>query len=448
MKRFLRYVAIALLLVILGGCIYLNSLMPIITGYAAKNLASAVFVSGRKAKDVEALDLHFSFIRFTSNTVDYENKTVTSRFLWGKSTAVYREGYGVTLLHGATADWLRKQRFPAGVLCEERAEQDSTSKAQLSKGDSAVAERLAPIAKAFVSKRAYHGHPFAFVVLHKGGVVAECYDEGIGPDTKLLSWSMAKSFVNALIGIMVKDSLLDIHAPMDIPEWRGDGRKAITIHDLMQMQSGLEWNEDYGARSDVNIMLHCESDMGLYALKKPLEYEPRTHWQYSSGTTDIVMRYLRDSFSSDEAFLRYMHSRLFVPLGIVAPVFEQDMSGTPVGSSYLYATAKDCARFVQMYLDNGCVDNKRILPEGWVDYTRTPATASEGRYGAFFWLNRCGKFPDVPKDMYYCDGHDGQDIFIFPFHQLVVVILGFSPKPDNVIDFNTLLRDILNVTSS
>jgi CubicO group peptidase (beta-lactamase class C family) len=314
-------------------------------------------------------------------------------------------------------------------------------------GDSAVAKRLAPIAKAFVNERAYHGHPFAFVVVHKGGVVAERYDKGIGRDTKLLSWSMAKSFVNALIGIMVKDRLLDIHVPMDIPEWQSDGRKAITLHDLMQMQSGLEWNEDYGARSDVNIMLHCERDMGLYALMKPLEYEPSTHWQYSSGTTDIAMRYLRSRFSSDEAFLRYMHSRLFAPLGIIAPVFEQDMSGTPVGSSYLYATAMDFARFGQMYLDDGCVGNKRILPEGWVDYTRMPAAASNGRYGAFFWLNRSGKFPDVPKDMYYCDGHDGQDIFIFPSHQLVVVILGFSPKPDNVIDFNALLRDILSITS-
>ncbi|MBP5375080.1 MAG: serine hydrolase [Bacteroidaceae bacterium] len=445
MKRLLRYAIIAFLLAIAGGCIYLNSLLPIITGYAAKNLASAVFVSGREAKDVEALDLNFSFIRFTHNKVDYENKTVTSRFLWRKSTAVYREGCGVTLLCGATVDQLREQHFPLDVLCG--AEQDSTSKAQLPVGDSAVAERLAPIAKAFVSEHAYHGHPLAFVVLHKGGVVAECYDEDIGPDTKLLSWSMAKSFVNALIGIMVKDSLLDIHAPMDIPEWRGDGRKAITLNDLMQMQSGLEWNEDYGARSDVNIMLHCERDMGLFALSKPLEYEPGTHWQYSSGTTNIVMRYLRGRFSSDEAFLRYMHSRLFAPLGIVAPVFEQDMSGTPVGSSYLYATAMDFARFGQLFLDNGCIGNKRILPEGWVDYTRTPAVASEGRYGSFFWLNQCGKFPDVPKDMYYCDGHDGQDIFIFPSHQLVVVVLGFSPKPDNVIDFNALLRDILCQTS-
>ena len=445
MKKVLRYVAIALLLAIVGGCVYLNRLLPIITGYAAKNLASAVFVSGREAKDVEEIDLNFSLIRYTSNTVDYDNKTVTSRFLWSKSTAAYREGYGVTLLRGITAEELREQRFPKGVLSEGQGKQDSI--AQLSLGDSALAERLAPIAKAFVGERAYKGHPFAFVVLHRGGVVAECYDKGIGRDTKLLSWSMAKSFANALIGLMVKDSLLDIHAPMDIPEWQGDGRKAITLHDLMQMQSGLEWNEDYGARSDVNIMLHCERDMGLYALSKPLEHKPGTYWQYSSGTTNIVMRYLRSRFPSEEAFIGYMRSRLFDPLGIVRPVFEQDLSGTFVGSSYLYATARDFARFGQLYLDDGCVDSERILPKGWVDYTRRPAAASGEHYGAFFWLNGNGKFPDVPRDMFYCDGHDGQDIFIFPSHELVVVVLGFSPKPDNVIDFNALLRDILSLTT-
>ena len=447
MKRVLRYVAIALLIAIVGVCIYLNRMMPIITGYAAKNLASAVFVSGREAKDVEAIDLNFSLIRFTSNTVDYVNKTVTSRFLWGKSTAVYREGYGVTLLRGATADELRQQRFPKDMLSQVLAQQDSTATMQLPAGDSALAQRLDPIAEAFVGERAYGGHPFAFMVLHKGGVVAERYDKGIGADTRLLSWSMAKSFTNALIGIMVKDSLLDIHAPMEIPEWQGDGRKAITLHDLMQMQSGLEWNEDYGARSDVNVMLHCERDMGLFALSKPLEHDPGTHWQYSSGTTNIVMRYLRNRFPSDEAMLRYLYSRLFAPLGIVAPVFEQDMSGTLLGSSYLYATTRDYARFGQLFLNDGCVGSERILPEGWVDYTRTPAVGSGNRYGAFFWLNRNGKLPDVPRDMFYCDGHDGQDIFIFPTQQLVVVVLGFSPNPDNVIDFNALLRDVLKVKS-
>ncbi len=436
MKNFRRIIGAVLLVAILGGGIYLDSLMPVITGYAAKNLASAVFVSGRNAEEVEALDLNFSLIRFASNTVDYENKTVTSRFLWCTSTAVYREGYGVTLLCGDDANKLREQVFPLLP--------DTTIVKPLPQGDSAVSARLAPIAKAFVDDHAYHGHPFAFVVLHKGGIVAEHYDQGIGPDTKLLSWSMAKSFVNALVGMMVKDSLIDIHAPLPIPEWQDDDRKTITLHDLMQMQSGLEWNEDYGARSDVNVMLHCEEDMGLYALQKPLEYKPGTHWYYSSGSTNIVVRYLRSLFSSDEAFLSYMRERLFAPLGIRNAIFEQDMSGTPVGSSYLYITAKNFARFGQMYLDDGCVDDERILPEGWVDYTCTPASNSENRYGAFFWLNRGGKYPDVPKDMYWCDGHDGQCIFIIPSCQLVVVILGYSPKPDHVIDFNTLLKDIIS----
>ena len=436
MKKFRRIIGAVLLVAILGGGIYLDSLMPVITGYAAKNLASAVFVSGRNAEEVEALDLNFSLIRFASNTVDYENKTVTSRFLWCTSTAVYREGYGVTLLCGDDANKLREQVFPLLP--------DTTIVKPLPQGDSAVSARFAPIAKAFVDDHAYHGHPFAFVVLHKGGIVAEHYDQGIGPDTKLLSWSMAKSFVNALVGMMVKDSLIDIHAPLPIPEWQDDDRKTITLHDLMQMQSGLEWNEDYGARSDVNVMLHCEEDMGLYALQKPLEYKPGTHWYYSSGSTNIVVRYLRSLFSSDEAFLSYMRERLFAPLGIRNAIFEQDMSGTPVGSSYLYITAKNFARFGQMYLDDGCVDDERILPEGWVDYTCTPASNSENRYGAFFWLNRGGKYPDVPKDMYWCDGHDGQCIFIIPSCQLVVVILGFSPKPDHVIDFNTLLKDIIS----
>lgn len=436
MKKFRRIIGAVLLVAILGGGIYLDSLMPVITGYAAKNLASAVFVSGRNAEEVEALDLNFSLIRFASNTVDYENKTVTSRFLWCTSTAVYREGYGVTLLCGDDANKLREQVFPLLP--------DTTIVKPLPQGDSAVSARLAPIAKAFVDDHAYHGHPFAFVVLHKGGIVAEHYDQGIGPDTKLLSWSMAKSFVNALVGTMVKDSLIDVHAPLPIPEWQDDDRKTITLHDLMQMQSGLEWNEDYGARSDVNVMLHCEEDMGLYALQKPLEYKPGTHWYYSSGSTNIVVRYLRSLFSSDEAFLSYMRERLFAPLGIRNAIFEQDMSGTPVGSSYLYITAKDFARFGQMYLDDGCVDDERILPEGWVDYTCTPASNSENRYGAFFWLNRGGKYPDVPKDMYWCDGHDGQCIFIIPSCQLVVVILGYSPKPDHVIDFNTLLKDIIS----
>lgn len=436
MKKVLRIIGALLIAAIIGGCIYLNSLMPIITGYAAKNLASAVFVSGRDAKEVEALDLKFSFIRFNRNKVDYENKTVTSRFLWGKSTAVYRDGYGVTLLRGATVDELRQHAYPLPT--------ETAPSKPIALGDSATRARLEPIAKALVDDRTYNGHPFAFMALHKGKVVAERYDRGIGPDTKLLSWSMAKSFTSALTGVMAGDGLVDINAPVDIAEWQNDGRKNITLNDLLQMQSGLEWDEDYGARSDVNLMLHREQDMGLYALSKPFAYEPGTHWYYSSGTTNIVMRYLRSRFSSDEVFLDYIRTRLFAPLGIRNAVFEQDMSGTPVGSSYIYVTAADYARFGQMYLDDGCVDSLRVLPQGWAEYTATPASDSKGRYGAFFWLNQGKDLPDVPQDMFYCNGHDGQRVFIVPSKELVVVVLSYSPKPDRVVDFNALLKDIIS----
>ena len=434
-KTILRIVLAVLAAAILGGCLYLNSLLPIITGYAAKNLASDVFVSGREPADVEALDLHFSFIKFTRNKVDFENKTVTSRFLWGKSVAAYRDGYGVTLLRGKKAAALQAEKYP---LAPEAEGPDC-----LVPGDSALTVRLAPIAKALVDDHAYNGTPFAFVVLHEGKVVAERYREGITARTRLLSWSMAKSFTNALAGIMSGDGMVDIYAPTGIPEWQGDERAAITLNDLMQMQSGLEWNEDYGNRSDVNLMLHREKDMGLYALDKPLEHKPGTFWYYSSGSTNIVMRYLRGKFASDKEFLTYYRERLFAPLGIHNPVFEPDMSGTPVGSSYLYITAREFASLGQLYLDDGVFQGQRILPEGWVDYTVTPASDSKDGYGSFFWLNKDKFWPDIPEDMFNCQGHDGQEIFIIPSKDLVVVVLGYSPKPDRVVDWNALVRDII-----
>ena len=190
-------------------------------------------------------------------------------------------------------------------------------------------------------------------------------------------------------------------------------------------------------------MLHREQDMGLFAQSKELMHEPGTHWYYSSGSSNIVMRYLRGRFPSDTAFLTYLREQFFGPTGIRNPRFEPDMSGTPVGSSYLYVTARDYARFGQLYLDDGYAGGKRILAENWVAYTTDVASCSEGRYGAFFWLNRSKTYPDAPEDMFECRGHDGQEIFILPTEQLVVVILGYSPKPDRVIDFNGLLKDIL-----
>ena len=437
-KALLRIVLCVLAAGLIGGALFLNSLMPIITGYAAKNLASAVFVSGRDQAEVEALDLHFSFIKFNRNKVDYENRTVTSRFLWAKSTAVYRDGYGVTLLRGKTVRELQSEKYPLPL-------EPAGDPRPLPLGDSAVRARLEPLAEALVDKKDYNGNPFAFVVLHKGGIVAERYRKGFTRDTRLLSWSMGKSVTNALVGCMVEDGLVELHAPLDIPEWQGDGRRDITMNDLLQMQSGLKWNENYGNRSDVNLMLHREKDMGLYALSKPLEHKPGTFWYYSSGSTNIVMRYLRGRFASDTEFLAYVRNRLFVPLGIRNACFEPDMGGTPVASSYLYMTPRDFAKFGQLYLDGGLVGDRRVFSEDWVKYTVSPASGSQGGYGAFFWLNRGGKYPDAPADLFECRGHDGQEIFIIPSKDLVVVVLGYSRKPDHVVEWDRLLKEIIEV---
>ena len=209
------------------------------------------------------------------------------------------------------------------------------------------------------------------------------------------------------------------------------------------MQSGLKWNEDYGSRSDVNLMLFNEGDMSRFAVSCTSEYPAGTNWKYSSGTANIISSLIRNEFESDTSCYAFIQDQFFEKIGITDAVFEVDPSGDFVGSSYLYATARDYARFGLLYLNDGVFNGEQILPEGWVDYTRTPASASNGEYGALFWLNRSGKFPSAPEDMYSCNGHDGQYIFIIPSRDLVIVVLGFSPKPDNEIDLDRLLKDIL-----
>ena len=445
-KKILYGVGLLLVVILAGAFIYLNSVMPIITGYAAKNLCSNVFVSGRQPEDIEAVDLNFSFIKFTKNSVDLMEKSVTSRFLWGRSKAIYRDGFGATLVKDVPEEELRKAVYPPDT--DPGYRQDTTDwplgdiipDTLITEIDIAA---VSEISRKLITDAAYNGNAFAFMVLHKGFPVAEAYKPGLDKNTRFLSWSMAKSFTNALTGILVRQGKMDIMQPVDIEEWSGDERSRITLNDLLQMQSGLKWNEDYGSRSDVNLMLFNEGDMSRFAVSSPSEYPAGTHWYYSSGTANIISNLIRNEFESDTTCYAFIQDQFFEKIGITDAVFEVDPSGDFVGSSYLYATARDYARFALLYLNDGVFNGERILPEGWVDYTRTPASASNGEYGALFWLNRSGKYPSAPEDMYSCNGHDGQYIFIIPSRELIMVVLGFSPKPDNEIELDRLLKDTL-----
>jgi len=446
MKRFLYLLTILMLVALTGGCIYINSLMPIITGYAAKNLCSDVFVSGRQQKEVESLDLNFSFIKYAKNKIDFSEKSVTSRFLWGKSEAIYRDGFGATLIRDETETDLRQRKFPLYAIAKYNQDSIPWPLGDLTTDSVTGIDRqaLEKVAENLIKKNAYNGDAFAFMVLYKGQPVAEAYKPEFNGKTRFVSWSMAKSFTNALVGILVREGKIDINKPADIAEWKNDDRSKITLNDLMQMQSGLKWNENYGNKSDVTVMLHCEGDMGRYAFDMPLEYPAGTHWYYSSGTTNIVNRIIRNEFDTDSAYYSFAFKELFNRIGMPDAVFESDATGTFVGSSYLYATARDFARFGQLFLNDGVFNGERILPEGWVDYSRIPASDSKEGYGSFFWLNRAKALPSVPEDMYMCVGHDGQRIFILPSQQMVIVVLGYSPKAKGGMDFDALLRDVLS----
>ncbi|MBN2665923.1 MAG: serine hydrolase [Bacteroidales bacterium] len=445
-KKVFYGIALLFGLALVGGAIYVNSLMPIITGYAAKNLCSNVFISGRDAKEIEDIDLNFSFIKFTSNKLDQEEQSVTSRFLWGRSKAIYREGFGATLVRDASEEELRSEIYPSDTDPDYLPGTTAWPLGDIVPDtvDTGI-DRAAvtEIARKLVYDTAYGGIPFAFVVLHKGIPVAEKYRQGLGKDTRFLSWSMAKSFTNAIVGVLTGMGKMDVSEPAEIEEWKNDERSRISLNDLLQMQSGLEWNEDYGSRSDVNLMLFDNGDMSRFAATRPMEHAAGTQWKYSSGTANILTSLISNEFDSDTACYAFIHDNLLEKIGITDAVFEVDPSGDLVGSSYLYATARDYARFGLLYINDGIFCGERVLPEGWVDYTRTPASASEGQYGALFWLNRSREYPSAPEDMYSCQGHDGQMIFILPSSELVIVVLGFSHRPDNALDFDGLLRDVL-----
>jgi hypothetical protein len=450
-KKLITGIIIVLFLIVAGGCVYLNSLLPIITGYSAKNLCSNVFVSGREAQSIETTDLNFSFIKYTKNIVDTNEKSVTSRFLWGKSKAIYREGFGATLVTDVPEEDLRKTPalpdLTPGFLPDTTAWPlgDKLADTLPSGIDKA---KLDVISKKLISDNGYNGNAFAFMVLYKGVPVAEAYKPEFNAKTRFLSWSVAKSFTNGLIGALVRDGKIDINKPVVIEAWKDDERSKITLNDLMQMQSGLKWNEDYGSRSDVNLMLFDKADMAGYAIKQPIEHPAGTFWYYSSGSANIVSELAGKLFPDRPSLYRYAHETFFEKAGIIDAVFETDPSGDYVGSSYIYVTARDYARFGLLYLNDGVVNGERVLPEGWVKYTTTPASASNGEYGSLFWLNRSKKYPSAPEDMYSCQGHDGQMIFIIPSKDLVVVVLGFSHKPENDLDFDRLLGDILGTVKA
>lgn len=287
----------------------------------------------------------------------------------------------------------------------------------------------------------------ALVVVHGSRIVRERYGPETDADTTLLSWSMAKSVLHALVGLAVSDGLLDPGAAAPVAEWPGpdDPRSSITVEHLLRMCSGLKFREDYvdDQQSDVIEMLFGPSapDMGRYAADFPLVHEPGTVFNYSSGTSNIVARIMRDLHGGREAVRERLARRLFDPIGMSSATARFDKSGTFVGSSYVYATARDFARFGLLYLRGGTVDGREVLPAWWIDHARTPTPLATGAgeydYGAHWWLT------DPAAGVFHASGYEGQRIVVAPDRDLVIVRLGRTPA-DLAPNLNAFVAEVLD----
>lgn len=293
------------------------------------------------------------------------------------------------------------------------------------------------------------------VVIHKGKLVAEAYRDGYNRSSRFVSWSQAKSITQALVGIAVREGLLEVTAPATVPEWAGDERAAITLEDLLRMSSGLKFEEGAGGLDDNSQMLFGDgrTDVGTFAINQPLIHEPGKHWGYATGTSMVVSRIVRDAVvGNGDNYYDFIHRELIGPLGMTSAVPEMDKSGTFLGGTSFYATTRDYARFGLLYLRDGMWNGQRILPEGWVDFSRSETPNSGGNYGVHFWLNPLGgeqalaeKGLSLPDDMFQARGMGGQFIAIFPSRDVVIAYNGFVVGNVPYSPIDGLFARLLNI---
>lgn len=428
-----------LIFLLLAGAIYkFYPQLGVATGYAAKKVCSCTFATDRKQSEVEKDELYFSVLPFVKNVMDDSQKSVTSTFLgFQAQTAVYRSGLGCILIRDkddykvvfpkTTRDFNRGFTIPDHPLITNGTNVQLLSQAiesQFNKDGDLKTKQTT-----------------AVLVFHRDTLIAERYAPAFTRDMPQLGWSMTKSWINAFAGLLVRDGLVSLDSSHLFAEWEKDKRNGITLRNLLNMESGLDWVEDYATYSDATRMLYFSDNVSNIPLEKSLAFKPGTHWYYSSGTTNIISRYFKNILGDENRYLTFLQQRLFDELDMKSAFIETDESGLLIGSSYGYATPRDWAKFGLLYLHDGVWNGKRILPEGWIDFTKTQVSDSKGKYGAHFWLNQNGsQYPDAPFDMYNADGFLGQYVFVIPSHDVVIVRMGTGKTG---FDENTFLKSIL-----
>jgi CubicO group peptidase (beta-lactamase class C family) len=439
MKRILLCAAGLIVFVLIAAAIHWrpDRALQVASGLTAHNLCSATFISGLDAKAtadelVKPMLPGFvgSLLRYH---VDRTRKTVDANVAGLKPMrATFTSGYGCRLIIDPS--------YGGPTPAMPHAASTDDSFAPLTPVVTADPAINAALDREFTEQPSQRPRYVKAIVIVKDGlVIAERYAPGFTLDTPLLSYSVAKSFTNALLGILVRERRLRIDQPVGAREWQqpGDPRDAVTIDDLLRMDSGIDAPETGSGFDPVSQMLFGKDDMAAFAAGFPIKEPPHTGWEYTSANTIILDRLLGATVGDGAPGMRaFADMKLFAPLHMDHVTMEFDGAGTFVGSAYVYATARDYARLGELFLNDGMSpDGQRILPEHWVEYSRRSTMGSP--YGAGFWTNDGPSAPAAarvargfPKDGFFASGNRGQRIYIVPSEHLIVARFGYSPEPD------------------
>jgi CubicO group peptidase (beta-lactamase class C family) len=440
-RRLVARAALAsLALLVVGAAILAYRLALAGSGFAAKHVCSAVFVSNRSLEAaIDDLRAYRSApLGYVRVTLDRAREVATASALGlARREAVHRAGLGCALAIGSSPEALREVAPPPGGAPRPVAPWPDGDADEAPPPGAALARVLD---EAFTER---DGAPpkrtRAVLVVRSGRIVAERYAPGTGRATRLPGWSMAKSVTAALAGVLVAEGRLALERPVRLAMWGpGDPRAAITLAHLLRMSSGLEFDESYSnPLSDVVHMLSGTGDAAGFAAAKPLAHPPGTRFAYASGTTNVLMLAIREASADDRAYLELPRRALFDRIGMASALIEADASGTFVGSSLMFATARDWARFGLLALRDGVWNGQRILPAGWVKFMTTPAPAApEGEYAGHWWLklraNRgaAARARLLPQDAFHAAGHGGQHVTVVPSRDAVIVRLGHAVDAD------------------
>ena len=405
----------------------------------AKILCSAVFVSGRDAGEAQQNSAYFLMAapdRAAPVTADVDRASKRVRVSVGgvTRTAAFYGDQGC-VIHPDGKDGVYFTPVPVRTTLPDAASQpwpmgDAPSTAAWP----AALDRQQVAAAVDMAFADPEGLTAAMVVVHKGQVVGERYMPGITKDTQLESWSMGKSLTAALVGLAIKDGAFRLDDPAPVPAWRrpSDPRGAIRVRDLLNMSSGLSFTGQDDRYLDPATQYHDHFfiyagavDAFSYSISSPVEYAPNTVGRYrNSDPMSLGFLVQQAAEQRGEEYLTYPQRALFDKIGIRRQVLEPDPWGNFLLSGYDYGTARNWARLGLLFLRDGMWEGTRLLPEGFVSFVSTPAPAwRRPEYGGMFWVNGLGQW-NLPRDAYFMSGAGGQQTFVVPSHDLVVVRMG------------------------